>query len=203
MGSDWEWTDRKFGLSHQGRSGVLLEDGTEPGPALFDVGGGGHMHKSHRWQDYDGKYGHPRAAALRGACSCGWRGETRYPLIWVTTDGEDWVKDAPTGDCSRDWSAHLEQVDAASAEVPDKLDKHVATLVRQLDDLSIDEPLTVLKVVERLERQLKEVRQATAYQVLSEQSRQEEGRSWEEIAAALALPVDQVQSRLLHYERGR
>ncbi|MCX5387508.1 hypothetical protein [Streptomyces sp. NBC_00083] len=181
---------------------MLLEDGTEPGPAIFDAGSGAYMHQSYRWQDYDGMYSNPQASALRGACSCGWRGETRYPLSWATTDGENWVEEPPTGDCKRDWNAHLEQVEAASAEVPDKLDKRVTKLVRQLDNLSVDEPLTVLKVVERLDRQLKEVRQATAYQVLSEQECQEDGRSWEEIAAALALPIDQVQSRLLHYQRG-
>ncbi|PJM98648.1 hypothetical protein CG740_35035 [Streptomyces sp. CB01201] len=94
-------------------------------------------------------------------------------------------------------------MEAASAVVPDKLDRRVAKLVRQLDELSIEEPLTVLKVVERLERQLEEVRRATAHQVLSEQKRQGEGRSWEEIAAALALPIDQAESRLLHYQSGR
>ncbi|WP_345261423.1 hypothetical protein [Streptomyces hundungensis] len=181
---------------------MLVEDGTEPGPAIFDSGSGPYMHKSHRWHGYDGRYGNPRAAALRGACSCGWRGETSYPLSWSTTDGEDWVEDAPTRDCERDWNAHLEQLEAASAEVPDKLDKRVAKLVRQLDNLSDEKPLTVLKVVERLDRQLKEVRQAAAYQVLSDQRGREDGSSWEEIAAALALPVDQVQSRLLQYQRG-
>lgn len=204
METDWEWTNWKFGPSHQGRSGVLLQDGTEPGPAIFDTGSGAYMHKSYRWQDYDGMFTNPRATALRGACSCGWRGEDSYPLVWSTTDDddEDWVEDPPTDDCSRDWNAHLEQVEARSAQVPEKLERRVAKLVRQLDDLSVVEPLTVLKVLERLERQLIEVRQTAAYEVLDEQSSEEEGRSWEAIATALALPVDQVEWRLYQYQRG-
>ncbi|MER5886929.1 hypothetical protein ABT160_24160 [Streptomyces sp. NPDC001941] len=180
---------------------MLLEDGTEPGPALFASSDGPSVHRSYRWQDHDGRFGNPQAAALRGACSCGWRGENRYPLAWSTEDGEAWVENAPSSDCQRDWSAHLEQVEAASVQVPDKLEKRAEKLVRRLEELSVDEPLAVLKVLDRLERQLKEVRQDTAYQVLCEQKDQEEGRSWEEIAAALALPVDEVQSRLLRYQR--
>ncbi|MFJ6054460.1 hypothetical protein [Streptomyces sp. NPDC092307] len=57
---------------------MLLADGSEPEPG--DAGSGGHMPSSTEWHAYDGRFGRPKAAILRGACACGWRGAAEYPL---------------------------------------------------------------------------------------------------------------------------
>ncbi|MEV0992806.1 hypothetical protein [Streptomyces sp. NPDC049949] len=73
-------TLKALGAAHQGSVGVLLADGSEPGPVYFDVGSGPSMPSSTEWHAYDGL---PRAALLRGSCSCGWRGAAESPLDWM------------------------------------------------------------------------------------------------------------------------
>ncbi|MGW2996777.1 hypothetical protein ACWDA9_35420, partial [Streptomyces sp. NPDC001193] len=79
---------KALGAAHEGSVGVLLSDGTEPGPVYFDVGSGPDMPSSTEWHAYDGRRGRPRAALLRGSCSCGWRGAAEYPLDWTTLAGD-------------------------------------------------------------------------------------------------------------------
>ncbi|MFF7300583.1 hypothetical protein [Streptomyces sp. NPDC008265] len=71
-------TLRDLGAAHEGAVGVLLQDGSEPGPVYFDVGSGSYVPSSTEWHVHDGWCGRPKAALLRGAC--GWRGEAEYPL---------------------------------------------------------------------------------------------------------------------------
>lgn len=68
--------------------GVVLEDGSEPGPVYFDVGSGGDVSATTLWHAHDGWFRQPRAATLRGACSCGWRGAAEYPLNWALLGDE-------------------------------------------------------------------------------------------------------------------
>ncbi|MDX3533974.1 hypothetical protein PV721_06250 [Streptomyces sp. MB09-01] len=75
---------KALGAAHEGSVGVLLADGSEPGPVYFDVGSGPCVPSSTEWHAYDGRHGRPRAALLRGSCSCGWRGMAEYPLDWTT-----------------------------------------------------------------------------------------------------------------------
>ncbi|MFD3779717.1 hypothetical protein [Streptomyces sp. NPDC058612] len=55
-----------LGAAHEGSVGVLLADGSEPGPVYFDVGSGPNVPSSTEWHAYDGRFGRPCAAVLRG-----------------------------------------------------------------------------------------------------------------------------------------
>lgn len=63
---DETWTSDEFGASHQGRVGVLLDDGTLPKPVYFD-GSFRTGHDVAHWSVYDGGTWpeRPRAAVLR------------------------------------------------------------------------------------------------------------------------------------------
>lgn len=80
------WETEEFGGEHDGRPGVLLADGTEPGPVYFDTGSGPTVHRSTDWYVYDGMLGAPVATELRGACSCARRGTPRCPLDWEAVE---------------------------------------------------------------------------------------------------------------------
>lgn len=78
-----EWQSEEFGSSHKGIAGVLLEDGTEPKPAVvLTSNSGGNARQTSELRAYNGRYGNPRAEYVRGSCSCGWRGASRYPVQW-------------------------------------------------------------------------------------------------------------------------
>ncbi|WP_406447200.1 hypothetical protein OG782_00480 [Streptomyces sp. NBC_00876] len=62
---------------------MVLADGSEPQPALFDTGSGGHVQESCDWWVYDGTRRAPLATQLRASSSCGWRGENCYLLDWT------------------------------------------------------------------------------------------------------------------------
>src|SRR6516225_7777891 len=99
------WQDEEFGSSHDGTVGVLLADGSEPKPVYLDSGSGCSGRYVSEWWVYDGYecgrgYGRPRAAWLRGACSCGWRGE-RYAVDWSGI--EDWPHGVDTSGPRGDW----------------------------------------------------------------------------------------------------
>lgn len=72
----------EFADEHEGRLGVLLAGGTEPGPVHFDAGSGPTAHQSTDRYVYDGTPGVPVATEMRGACSYGRRGTPRSPLGW-------------------------------------------------------------------------------------------------------------------------
>ncbi|WP_435191254.1 hypothetical protein [Streptomyces sp. bgisy126] len=64
---------------HEGMVGVLLADGSEPKPVLFDLGSGATFHESSDWWLYDGTFRRPTAVSIRGRCACGWRGTKTSP----------------------------------------------------------------------------------------------------------------------------
>ncbi|MDX3538711.1 hypothetical protein PV721_31090 [Streptomyces sp. MB09-01] len=132
--------------AHEGMVGVLLADGTEPGPVYFDVGSGPNMPSSCEWHAYDGRRGRPRAAVLRGTCSCGWRGAAEYPLDWAILPGDQPLREADV-DLSgpiADYEAHLSVIRDGSVPLPAELTELLAELVRRLDVLVVEEPLVVL-----------------------------------------------------------
>ncbi|MFF3020030.1 hypothetical protein [Streptomyces sp. NPDC057939] len=60
------WTTDEFGTSHEGTVGVLLADGSVPGPVFFDSGPGPGGQSVSHWPVYDGHSPRiPRAAVLR------------------------------------------------------------------------------------------------------------------------------------------
>jgi hypothetical protein len=110
------WQSEEFGSAHEGTAGVLLGDGTEPGPVYLDAGSGGNVSQTTAWQIYDGRLKRPQAACLRGSCSCGWRGTPSYLIDWAQV--EDWPYDVTTAGPQQDWDQHIAEVKARSIPLP-------------------------------------------------------------------------------------
>ncbi|SEE24036.1 hypothetical protein [Streptomyces sp. TLI_105] len=136
--------------THTGEVGVLLADGSEPGPVYFDLGSSSYFHESTDWWVYDGSLRRPTATSMRGKCACGWRGERAFPLDWkqVLRAGRDaYDVSGP----ERDWEAHLDDVAARTVPLPGDVTGLLRTLRERLDELVDDEPLVVLKAAGKLE----------------------------------------------------
>ncbi|MCX5009424.1 hypothetical protein OG765_00105 [Streptomyces sp. NBC_00555] len=144
---------RALGAAHEGSVGVLLEDGTEPGPVYYDVGSGGHVPSATMWHAYDGRYGRPRAAVLRGACSCGWRGAAEYPLNWELLGDQQplYEADVDISGPIADYGAHLSVVKEAAVALPADLTALLTELTGRLADLAVQEPLVALKALADLQ----------------------------------------------------
>lgn len=107
----------EFGDEHEGRPGVLLAGGTEPGPVHFDAGSGPTVHQSTDRYVYDGTPGVPVATEMRGACSCGRRGTPRSPLGWEAVERrKPYLFD--TSGPEDDWDAHIADVQARTVPPP-------------------------------------------------------------------------------------
>jgi hypothetical protein len=113
------WRSEEFGSSHEGSVGVLLADGGEPGPVWLDSGSGSGGFMLSEWWVYDGRLGAQRAACLRGACSCGWRGARSYPVDWVRKVG--WPQDIDISGPHDDWRQHVGDRAPSGGAVPDGL----------------------------------------------------------------------------------
>ncbi|MFC8983523.1 hypothetical protein ACFT6Z_34075 [Streptomyces sp. NPDC057131] len=102
---------------HVGEVGVLLADGTEPGPVYFDLGSGSYPYESTDWWAYDGSLRRPTATTMRGRCACGWRGARTFPLDWQQVDRHD--RDAyDTSGPLKEWEEHLDDVAARTLPLP-------------------------------------------------------------------------------------
>lgn len=186
------WQTDEFGEAHAGRSGVLLADGSEPRPVFFDAGSSASFHQSSDWWIYTGELGAPLATELRGACSCGWRGETRYPLDWELVD-----RRAPylydTSGPEGDWARHITEVEARAVPVPEELAALLDQVELQLDKLSADAPLAALRAVTRLERIITEAGRTAAH------GADADAETGALIGPGLGLPEDEARRRLLRY----
>ncbi|MEV0989958.1 hypothetical protein [Streptomyces sp. NPDC049949] len=158
---------KALGAAHQGSVGVLLADGSEPGPVYFDVGSGPDVPSSTEWHAYDGRRRRPRAALLRGSCSCGWRGAAEYPLDWTTLADDQPLYEAdvdlsgPIGD----YEAHLSVIRDAAVPLPRELTALLTELIRQLDVLVVEEPLVALKALADLRYVVGQTGQDAAYEL--------------------------------------
>ena len=190
------WRTEEFGSSHEGLAGAVLADGSEPKPVFPDTGSGGHMHQTTEWWAYDGNLSRPRAEEVRGACSCGWRGATRYPIDWTQRDHEG-LHDLDTSGPRDDWAQHIADVEARSLPLPSELDDLLERLTNQLDALTTEAPLAALKAVAALERVTGRVGREAAYAVEAEEL------SGAVISEALGLTEKDAQSRLTHYSLRR
>ncbi|MFJ3881623.1 hypothetical protein ACIPW5_29775 [Streptomyces sp. NPDC090077] len=154
MADDREtWTTEEFGRSHEGRVGVLLPDGTVPPPALFDIGSGSAMHESSHWSVYDGRFARiPRAAALRGVCSCGWTGPERV-LDWEAIGQQDLedAADEQADACCQDWDDHTTTVEATAIPLPATVTHLLEQLETEIGKLAESAPLAALRAVRRME----------------------------------------------------
>ncbi|MFJ2597384.1 hypothetical protein [Streptomyces erythrochromogenes] len=138
---------------------MLLEDGSEPGPVYFDVGSGAHVPLSTEWHAYDGRFGRPKAALLRGACACGWRGAAAYPLDGTVLDDNKPLYEAgvdlagPIGD----FNAHLTVVRDAAVPLPEPLTVLLTALTETLETAAVKDPLVALKALVALGHLIAEV----------------------------------------------
>ncbi|MFI0901576.1 hypothetical protein [Streptomyces sp. NPDC020983] len=154
MGATREtWTTEEFGPAHAGAVGVLLADGTVPAPVVLDMASGGSASSVSEWSIYDGRRFHgPRAAALRGVCSCGWTGP-EHELDWdAIGDEELWLAGARTADAStRDWDTHAEDVARTAIPVPETVTHLLAQLETEIEQLAKTSPLAAVRAARRLE----------------------------------------------------
>ncbi|GAA3386401.1 hypothetical protein [Streptomyces racemochromogenes] len=154
MADDREtWTTEEFGRSHAGSVGVLLPDGSVPPPALFDTGSGPDVHESSHWSVYDGRFPHiPRAAALRGVCSCGWTGP-EHALDWEAIGDQDLegAADEQADACCQDWDDHTTAVEAVTIPLPEPVTSLLAQLEAEIAKLAETSPLAALRAVRRTE----------------------------------------------------
>ncbi|MFC9816321.1 hypothetical protein ACFVJM_30160 [Streptomyces virginiae] len=172
---------KALGAAHEGAVGVLLADGSEPGPVYYDVGSGAHMPSSTAWHAYDGRFSRPQAAVLRGSCSCGWRGAAEYPIDWTTLPADTplYEADVDLSGPIADYDAHLSVIRDSAVPLPAGLSGLLAELVRQLGDLASEEPLVALKALADLRHVIAQTGQDAAYELA------DRDMSIEEVAAAL------------------
>ncbi|MFE9045973.1 hypothetical protein ACFYOG_34400 [Streptomyces sp. NPDC007818] len=135
---------------HVGRVGVLLEDGTVPGPVYIDIGSGGGGAAVSDWFSYDGSFGRPRADRMRAVCACGWASGTAYPIDWeLVPDLQPHLFD--TSAPERDWAAHTRKVTTAAVQVPEDIARVISQVRERLDKLEDHDPLTALRIVTALD----------------------------------------------------
>ncbi|MFK0016947.1 hypothetical protein [Streptomyces sp. NPDC091027] len=184
-----------LGAAHEGAVGVLLADGSEPGPVYFDIGSGAHMPSSREWHAYDGRFGRPQAALLRGICSCGWRGAAQYPLDWASLPVNQplYEADVDLSGPIADYDAHLSVIRDGTIPLPAELVGLLTELVRQLGGLTDEEPLVTLKALADIRQVIAETGQNAAYEVADREV------PLEDVAAALGTSEAAARTYLNDY----
>ncbi|NEB35799.1 hypothetical protein [Streptomyces sp. SID14515] len=186
------WSTEEFGASHEGQPGVVLADGVEPGPVFFDTGSGSHVHQSTSWWVYDGSLRSPVAAQLRGACSCGWRGESLYPIDWDDVDRREPYAYDTTGP-QDDWARHIAEVEAGTVPLPDDVAELLGQVQARLDTLAEVAPLAALRAVAALERATHRAGRMAANLAAADDA------TGEQVGPALGIAPDKARSLLTHY----
>ncbi|MFJ8429831.1 hypothetical protein ACIQ9P_00875 [Kitasatospora sp. NPDC094019] len=148
------WTTDEFGSSHEGSVGVLLADGTVPGPAFFPMSSGGEGQSTSQWSVYDGFFGlTPKAHALRAECSCGWTG-TEHPLDWEQI-GEQELRVAARDlaeECETEWwDGHTITVEKSAIAVPEEITDLVRLVAEKIEKLAQRSPLAAVRAARLLE----------------------------------------------------
>lgn len=185
------WLSEEFGASHEGRAVALLADGSEPQAVYVDAGSGGGGGPVSDWQIYDGQHTRPRAASLRGACSCGWRGTRSYPIDWAVVDDDPYA--FPLHGPSQDWEQHVDQVTARCIPLPTAVEELLNAASSQLSALAADAPLAALRALAALEPTLERIGQEATWNI------QADDTSWQAVGTALGLPERDARSRLYRY----
>ncbi|MCC9309095.1 hypothetical protein LN042_18745 [Kitasatospora sp. RB6PN24] len=191
------WTTDEFGASHEGMVGVLLADGTTPGPVSFPMMSGGNSHApiSH-WSVYDGSFSFvPRAQALRAVCSCGWTGP-EHQLDWDEIGDQELAEaggDAADA-CATEWDTHTAEVQRSTIPLPETITALLSQLAEEIEKLAKTSPLAAL----RASRQLEVTAAQTAYWPAHD-ARGEERLG--QAAAALGLNADDTRHLLARFGR--
>jgi hypothetical protein len=186
------WQVDEFGKAHDGTVGVLMEDGTEPKRAYIASVTSGSGRETTEWWAYNGKFGAGRAAYFRGACSCGWRGENRYPIDWESLG--DWPEYVDEPGPREDWDQHIEEVEAAAIPLPEHIEDLLERLDESLQSLEADSPLAALRAVAAVERIARRIGWQVAFDV------DPDDVSWDQMGKALGLSGDQLKRRLVSYK---
>ncbi|MFC8896636.1 hypothetical protein [Streptomyces cinereoruber] len=186
--------------SHEGMVGVLLADGSEPKPVLFDLGSGATFHESSDWWNYDGIFRRPTAVSMRGQCACGWRGTKTYPIGWETVRENDDPDAYDTSGPYEDWKAHLDEVAGRAVALPGDLVVLLGQVRERLDRLWLEEDpargyAAMLRACGELEAIVAETGPRAARALAREQE-----ESMPAVAEALGMTEKAARTRLLHYE---
>ncbi|MFF1777931.1 hypothetical protein [Streptomyces virginiae] len=109
----------------------------------------------------------PRAAVLRGRCSCGWRGAAEYPLDWTTLPDDKplYEMDVDLSGPIADYEAHRSVIRDGAVPLPTELTELLTELVRRLDGLAVEEPLVTLKALADLRYVIARTGQDAAYEL--------------------------------------
>jgi hypothetical protein len=185
------WRTDEFGESHEGIAGAVLADGSEPKPAYLDMGSGSAGHETREWWAYDGTMRRPKAAAYRGACSCGWRGPA-HPIDWDQMSGSR-LYELDVSAAYGDWSEHIDAVDRQTVPLPDEVADMMEQLETRLFALAEQAPVAALKAVAALERLTGDVGREAAHAVQADEL------SSETIGKALGISAAKARSRLTGY----
>ncbi|MFF8833120.1 hypothetical protein [Streptomyces sp. NPDC015131] len=181
----------EFGGCHEGIAGAVLDDGSEPRPVYLDFGSGADSGCwTSEWWAYNGQGRRPRAAGIRAACACGWRGET-YPIDWERA-GDD-IEDVDTSGAYDDWCAHIAGVERQTVPLPGELTDMLDRLDKQLDQLAGQAPVAALKAVAALDRLARAAGRKAAYAAESDEL------SAEAIGKGLGVSAEKARSRLCRY----
>ncbi|MFE7313158.1 hypothetical protein ACFU7T_08615 [Streptomyces sp. NPDC057555] len=186
------WRTEEFGSCHEGEAGAVLADGSEPGPAYFDVGSGSYMPSTTEWWAYDGDGGRPVATGARAACSCGWRGTRLYPIDWAQVAEDRYHEiEGPY----EDWATHIDDVEARQIPLPQDISDLTSELEERLAKLADDAPLAALRAAAGVERATRWIASSAARQI------QLDELSWSKVAEALGLTEEKARSQVLSYAR--
>ncbi|MFF6835956.1 hypothetical protein ACFY84_29595 [Streptomyces sp. NPDC012438] len=188
--------------SHEGMVGVLLADGSEPKPVLFDLGSGSNFHESSDWWLYDGTFRRPTAVSMRGRCACGWRGTKTYVIDWEKAREDDAPDAYDTSGPYEEWEAHLDDVAGRAVALPEDLAELLGQVRERLDRLWWEEDKAracamMLKACDVLEAIVSETGPEAA-RVLDREH--DEGGAAPAVAEALGMTEQAARARLLHYE---
>ncbi|MFE5829054.1 hypothetical protein ACFQ67_01265 [Streptomyces sp. NPDC056488] len=198
---------RRDGLeSHEGMVGVLLADGSEPKPVLFDLGSGATFHESSDWWHYDGEFRRPTAVSMRGRCACGWRGTKTYPIDWEEVREDDDPDAYDTSGPYAEWEAHLDEVAGRAVALPEDLAELLGKVRERLDRLWFEEDKTrayamMLKTCDGLEAIVAGTG-PEAVRALTHEQDEDEGEDGlvPALAEALGMTEQAARARLRHYE---
>ncbi|MFC8270135.1 hypothetical protein ACFUIZ_31135 [Streptomyces cinereoruber] len=186
--------------SHEGMVGVLLADGSEPGPVFFDLGSGATFHESTSWWHYDGTFRRPTAVTMRGRCACDWRGTKTYPIDWETVREDDDPEAYDTSGPYGEWEAHLDDVAARAVALPEDLAALLGQVRERLDRLWLEEdPARGYAAMLRACGELEAIVAETGPEAARALAR-EHDEAMDAIAEALGSTEQAARARLLHYE---
>ncbi|MFF5638668.1 hypothetical protein [Streptomyces sp. NPDC012825] len=186
--------------SHEGAVGVLLADGSEPGPVFFDLGSGSTFHESTSWWHYDGEFRRPTAISMRGRCACGWRGAKRYVIDWEKVREDDDPDTYDTSGPYGEWKAHLDDVAGRAVALPKDLAALLGQVRERIDRMWLEDDTTrgyaaMLRVCGALEAIVTETGPEAARALAREHD-----EAMPAVAEALGMTEKAARTRLLHYE---